>query len=40
MWELFVLFLVLKLTHIIDWSWWSVRGSIPFWPNFNKEEGA
>lgn len=26
---LFVVFLVLKLTHIIDWSWWWVTA--PLW---------
>lgn len=26
---LFVVFLVLKLTHVIDWSWWWV--SAPLW---------
>jgi hypothetical protein len=26
---LFVVFLVLKLTHIIDWSWWWVTS--PLW---------
>lgn len=26
---LFVVFLVLKLTHVIDWSWWWVTA--PLW---------
>ncbi len=26
---LFVVFLILKLTHTIDWSWWYV--SLPLW---------
>ena len=26
---LFVVFLVLKLTHVIDWSWWWVTS--PLW---------
>lgn len=26
---LFIVFLVLKLTHLIDWSWWWV--SAPIW---------
>lgn len=26
---LFVIFLVLKLTHLIDWSWWWVTA--PLW---------
>lgn len=25
----FVVFLVLKLTHVIDWSWWLV--TLPLW---------
>jgi len=26
---LFLIFLVLKLTHVIDWSWWWIFA--PFW---------
>ena len=26
---LFITFLVLKLTHVIDWSWWWV--TVPLW---------
>lgn len=26
---LFLVFLVLKLTHVIDWSWWLV--TLPLW---------
>jgi len=29
---LFVVFLVLKLTHVIDWSWWWVTA--PLWGGF------
>jgi len=29
---LFIVFLVLKLTHVIDWSWWVV--SLPIWGSF------
>lgn len=28
-WILFVVFLILKLTHNIDWSWWWVTS--PLW---------
>lgn len=31
-WTLFIVFLVLKLTHVIDWSWWWV--SAPLWIPF------
>lgn len=27
-----VVFVVLKLTHVIDWSWWWV--TLPFWGGF------
>lgn len=27
-----VAFVVLKLTHVIDWSWWWV--TLPFWAGF------
>ena len=27
---LFLVFLTLKLTHVIDWSWWLI--TIPLWP--------
>ncbi len=27
-----VVFVVLKLTHVIDWSWWYV--TLPFWGGF------
>lgn len=29
---LFLVFLVLKLTHVIDWSWWWVTA--PLWGSF------
>lgn len=29
---LFIVFLVLKLTHVIDWSWWWV--TCPLWIGF------
>lgn len=29
---LFIVFLVLKLTHVIDWSWWWVTA--PLWGSF------
>lgn len=29
---LFIVFLVLKLTHVIDWSWWWVTA--PLWGPF------
>lgn len=29
---LFLIFLVLKLTHNIDWSWWWV--TVPLWGSF------
>ena len=29
---LFVVFLVLKLTHVIEWSWWLVTA--PLWGGF------
>lgn len=29
---LFIIFLVLKLTHVIDWSWWWVTS--PLWIPF------
>ena len=29
---LFITFLVLKLTHVIDWSWWWV--TVPLWGGF------
>ena len=29
---LFIVFLVLKLTHVIDWSWWWVTS--PLWIGF------
>jgi hypothetical protein len=29
---LFLVFLVLKLTHVIDWSWWWVTS--PLWIGF------
>ncbi len=29
---LFIVFLVLKLTHVIDWSWWWVTA--PLWGGF------
>lgn len=29
---LFITFLVLKLTHVIDWSWWWVTA--PLWGGF------
>jgi hypothetical protein len=28
-WVLFIVFLVLKLTHVISWSWWWVTS--PLW---------
>lgn len=28
-WIVFIVFMVLKLTHVIDWSWWWV--SAPLW---------
>ena len=28
-WVLFLIFLVLKLTHAIDWSWWWITA--PLW---------
>jgi hypothetical protein len=28
-WLLFLVFLVLKLTHVIDWSWWWITA--PLW---------
>jgi hypothetical protein len=28
---LFIIFLVLKLTHVIDWSWWWITA--PLWGN-------
>lgn len=30
--SLFITFLVLKLTHVIDWSWWWV--TCPLWGGF------
>lgn len=29
---LFLVFLVLKLTHVIDWSWWWITA--PLWGGF------
>ena len=29
---LFIVFLILKLTHVIDWSWWWVTS--PLWIGF------
>ena len=29
---LFIVFLILKLTHVIDWSWWWVTA--PLWIGF------
>lgn len=29
MFPLFLIFLVLKLTHTVDWSWWAV--TCPLW---------
>ena len=29
---LFIVFLILKLTHVIDWSWWWVTA--PLWGGF------
>jgi hypothetical protein len=29
---LFITFLVLKLTHVIDWSWWWIAS--PLWIGF------
>lgn len=29
---LFITFLVLKLTHVIDWSWWFI--TMPLWITF------
>lgn len=29
---IFLIFLVLKLTHVIDWSWWWVTA--PLWISF------
>lgn len=29
---LFLVFLVLKLTHVIDWAWWLV--TLPLWAGF------
>lgn len=31
---LFILFLVLKLTHVIDWSWWWVTSPLWIGPAF------
>ena len=31
-WILFVVFLILKLTNVIDWSWWWVTS--PLWISF------
>lgn len=31
-WTLFIVFLILKLTHTVDWSWWWV--SAPLWIPF------
>jgi hypothetical protein len=28
----FIVFLILKLTHVIDWSWWWV--ACPLWASF------
>jgi hypothetical protein len=28
-WVLFIIFLILKLTHVINWSWWWVTS--PLW---------
>ena len=27
-----IVFVILKLTHVIDWSWWYV--TLPFWGGF------
>ncbi len=32
MWSLFLVFLVLKLTNVISWSWWWVTA--PLWGGF------
>lgn len=31
-WVLLIVFVVLKLTHVIDWSWWWVTA--PMWLGF------
>jgi len=31
-WVLFIVFLILKLTHVINWSWWWVTS--PLWISF------